>query len=485
MCAFTSPRIKTLFFVALVGLGIASPPAGATEIDCLPTMIAGLTNSDTVRAFEQMPAQWKKVIRKAQSRRTGYFGDLAPFFENFSADYGRRWVEGDETPQTWVEMGAQVQVTRGGKALVHIPGMETPIICFNEHVQALIEKGVVTENDVIRPALVFKLLGSSKNEYVFVRPGIDAWPDPSKFELMSELPPFDQETWTKTLGSGKLPVGMDAFGIHDLSHVTEFYQNPELMKATREYYRWFQQTPESWKKQVEAAHNQFRKTNRVAPPLSAPALHYLRSMLIGEAFALPNPKESAAIRSMMPEYFSDSEPKKLGDAVAALKKMPEENLTHRIESILALQERVIVKQGGSLRDPYNTERSINHESYWKPLDGVDATGKVQFSETFDITEIHRNSLYGIVKDIEYLYKLRKSHSKKYNANMEALLLNRIARFQLGLKTGLDLQITPEQAIRDNASQSLSPASKTYQYLKSFVPEGGMVWNAFLSPDAIR
>lgn len=86
----------------------------------------------------------------------------------------------------------------------------------------------------------------------FVRPGLDEFPKSADYIVMDELPQFKQPLWEQIVASAVLPMllGVDAFLQHDLAHFTDVLSDPELMAATRSYYKWAIEQPLAWRKRL-------------------------------------------------------------------------------------------------------------------------------------------------------------------------------------------------------------------------------------------
>ncbi len=123
---------------------------------------------------------------------------------------------------------------------------------LQEQFSQMFNKKRVSEKSRIEPALVFVKHSREVNthlasDFLLVRPGIDPWPDEQIYRIMTpskhdsaQVPAMVYHQW---LAQGVAPLTFEYAALHDLSHLTEFLEDPSAMIALRQASKSLVQLP--------------------------------------------------------------------------------------------------------------------------------------------------------------------------------------------------------------------------------------------------
>lgn len=470
--------------ISVLGLAltIASVLLGQCLIFPIPSAYAEDTCTQTVldieKAFQSMPSQWLPVLQENMnpslantdyvSRRVPNIPDTAGVSLNRAEHMAWRVFRGERSASDLLRLGARIQTRRGRADWMILPNYQTLCQRYNVIVDRWIADGLISESEVIRPAMVFRAVSrDNPNQLLFIRPGVDPWPDPSVYQMTSTVPQLANLAWQELMASGRMPFapGGNVF-LHDLSHLSELISDVEFMRAMRRYYNEMIARPESWRR----AHN----LGEAELPVRN---HFLRNYWSGEAFSVPDIAREAEIRAAFPGLFAVNGPRNTRDAVARLELLEPGARASEIRNVITMAERFLLRQGGSQRDPYNLGRATADSKYVASLGRALGGRRLpQYTREMSLSLLHRETLHGLLDEAEYFY----SNLHLRGDLTHPALLTRIAQIEVALAVAIETRLTPAQVVRDVTPKNFDPMSPTGRFLSSFLDPNTVMWEAYFS-----
>lgn len=414
--------------------------------------------------------------------------------------YGKWWEEEDPRAKSLVHLGWSVNQLKDGQVvLLPPPNIETIFIRANQKIDALVREEILGEDEVVRPTLAFK----KNDETIFVRPGIDPWPE-DDWQLLLEIGQLSHHDFYAAVDEGKLPMGLAGFFLHDLGHLIDLLENSENMRAWRGYARSL-------------------KTNGSKPERDEKS--EWRSAILSEFFAVPDISKEKKIREALPHFFNESGNKSVSEEIAALRKLDRNALHSRADRVASLADSSLIWMGGGMKDGYN-EKVHDCRSFriGRLLWSIQNEGPLPLLRTaefqvVDVPNAARETLVALRDDIRMLVELRddfdgvgssdltlleggpyvrdlKYYSDTVSSNpqqwkkvaamdpavrakrIDELLFDRISRLEMAFHRAVALKITPTQVIKDARNQEPPQNSPTFKYLGSYSPPGSFTREAF-------
>lgn len=458
-------------------------------------------------AFAALAPEVAKTLESVYAHElTQFYGDMRSTPDTGAAHaLGMRYERGDEHARTALLLGFRKKTDMSGQPMLLPPDdLPTLFASYEAQMRRLLSDGALTEEDVIRPALVFSrlarrsLLPVPKKEYRFVRPGFDPWPAESEgwkwAEGEGELP---GNAWHEGIAQGRMPFPITRIALHDMAHLTELVAHPEIMRQGRRYSREWRVSPR-------------RRRSEMA-----------RSWILSETFALPDLAREAEIRALLPAWFSVGGLRTLDDGRRALAARTPLDRKRHLQALAAAAEPLMLRHGGTLRDHYNMQRwdadyeilaRLTRESGAK---GRGLRGFVEHHLRQSDMDIKlaaaRESLMSRARELRllvdlryrgaalttprmelddaypYSFPLRRKDAaaellslppEVRNARIDALLDDKAVRFEMALYQAVRLRLTPSRVHQDARLQAPAADSPTYAFFKSFVPKDSWYEKAF-------
>lgn len=423
-------------------------------------------------AFARMPAAFKTAIQGLYADPTvlGRHDHLPHSGERL---YGLRWEKGEEHARALIKLGYETAKDESGLTILKPPSdMATTFSLYERRMRELLASGAASEERLLRPALPFARRDGGG--YVFVRPGIDPWPSPADYEVAAELKTVPLELFFTVVGQGKMPIALRGRMFqHELAHLTEFYEHPELMALTRSH------AP------MGAAEGEWSGT----PP-------QVRTTILGEFLSLPDVRKAADIRALLPHWFDPATPPTPVEAQRRLLSLPSAERQRHIEALVDRGEELLLRHGGGFRDYYNTHLQYPDKAVLEEAAHFLARPGQRWT-TRD-NPMPRESLHGVLRELEVLRDLRYRPDSfagrspdvaataaallkgpDVEAGLDARLAERLARFEAALHAAVDLELTPEQIYRDARLSRPRRDSATSRYFARVAERGEALYYAFV------
>jgi hypothetical protein len=366
-----------------------------------------------------------------------------------------------------------------------------------------LKAGLISEEQVIRPALPFKLKTSSK--IIFVRPGIDQFPSLAEADLVVDLGQVSHGEWIKQMSAGKMPIGFLNALDHDLAHLTELMDDLGVMGATRDFYRRLGKFRDS-----PSLRFPYGQLGSFLNPLGLSALiksriressMYYRAFVLLELNSVPDTSRSERIRNLLPDHFATAELSQLGQTKSSLEKLTDQELQARAIQIIESSESLLMRQGGFLRDPTGRTRMSARAT----LEGQKRIQNLLLGNGKAPTSAHFEHLHAYVfelelavdlsqyfetgsskwADLELVQPLIKEMSRQdpalRNQKIRNFMNERLAIIETALANAIKLDIKPHKLIDEVGRQAIDPNSDSYRYFDSFMPEDSMFRLYVLNP----
>jgi hypothetical protein len=384
---------------------------------------------------------------------------------------------------------------------------------FSKHaaiVDFWIAKGKIQPENAL--LLAIPVLNKATGKYEFIAPGVDPWP--ADFEVPQSIPQFTHVEFYRAIARGRFPVVFGKeFLHHDLAHVTSKGDSPVIMAETVRYARELI-AREGGDATAGSAHPTKEVTTYRWPGTPAPAMRE-RSSITEEWLFLPDVmsrKHSETIRDIV-ERMKDL-PEASFEAVH--KRLQEMNdFGEYVKWILGKKPReLLAASGGGARDGNSPDNMFYKESALASYLGrriVDKGAPYKGPPLQDDIIAARETLVGLVREIEFLYQLRYDReafqnrpndpSPGYssagqakegllgmneadrNPAVDVLLLESVARLQTAFLTALETGITATDVYRDARVDAPKPGSPTFRYMSRVYPPGTLHAFAFELPGA--
>ncbi len=397
-----------------------------------------------------------------------------------------------------------------GKIMMEFPSSVFEI--FNKYelrVKEWIQSGIIKEHEVLRPAFVLERVVDGIKEYGLFSPAIESWPG-AEWTLATKVQQFSHKSYYNYVSSGRVPFVNEIFLNHDLSHLSDLYQNPDIM---RQYYFYGKSVAASIKKHGEKLDDSGTAFS-IHSDAKALRSEY-RSVVYGEWFSIPDTSKAAQIRTLIPEYFVPGGPKNLEASVRYLSSLSGAQKKARIEKFVRSAHELILRFGGGIKDVRsyyvfdsygagNLKRlaKVIDQASSKSLDFANEANELALAESLpkmvDTLEYMGNFLFATAgefrdfllqkKELEYAYA--KDASRTYSSiiindvsgeahqRVEKAAIDLLARLEIAFYKAVDLSLATSIAYREGRVQRLSVQDRFFQYLKSFSSPGSYTEYAF-------
>lgn len=327
----------------------------------------------------------------------------------------------------------------------------------------------------------------------FIRPGLDQIEAPLEWKPSKETgedpvnAPF--EDFARSVGNRIFPMQPFMFD-HDFAHVSDYLTHEEVLTGN--------------------VNMMSRLSKGTEPDLrfsSDPNKDYrgyaigIRSGIFHEELAIPDLARSKLIQFLIRDVFSDPQLQQLETAVPKLKTQDLVHLIARSDLLEGNMDRILTRHGGGMSDPYNLELELNvrstaekrvllafNSSPFTPSPYFALGGRELFSQ------LAVDSLYGMAQDMKFLSDLitqgeneiktwidRQLGIYDYLDKRDRLLnmfYDRLARVQIALFKGIQLQMSPGDFIEGSNQMCVSRKSKVYQFYSSFAISGTLYHQIF-------
>ena len=400
---------------------------------------------------------------------------------------GRRFDQGDEHARVLVEMGFTADKDRDGATVLRMPAaLDELLAAYYARMKALVASGAAAESDLIYPAVIFSRFSPLKlgREYLFVRPGLDPWPD-SRWSMPNQDNQLDDRVFYEALAEGKLPLGMKLMLAHELGHLTELWAHPKIMALNRRFAR-----------EVLA--------RRALDPKDVRPGEFLRNKILAEYLSLPDSRQAPLIRELIGHWFAASPPS-LEAARRHLAGLSPERLEAHAGKLVELSDRLLLRHGGGYRDHYNVDQQYRPSDVLEDVGLALAPAVPQWPRPLK-PSIIKESPHSLVLQIRMLADLRfrPESFERYprvlseelraklraqaewfikapggRARLETLLVDRAARLEQALFAAAQTGVTPEDVFEDSRLQAPAAGSRTHRYYSMTALPGGAYERAFL------
>lgn len=369
------------------------------------------------------------------------------------------------------------------------------------------QRGEIEWSDVVLPAFIFKNKSDDK-DIIFVAPGVDPWPDFSKYEIYSFEKDMPHSVWVDTLEAGRMPIDFTHTFAHDVGHIIDL-KSPEIMTAMRHYYR--------------AAKHQGRILANMGitdlpiqhmTPVELERARKVASqiMVVAEYTSLPRSLDERERKSMFGFLFENNTPLDLEVVTERLNKMPEAERKSHIEMIIQQGKGLLLFQGGAMNDAYglekfggernsivrvlfHTENDLNisprsihtnlgirpdsnvypiaQETLHSLLYEIEWSYRLLYDLRDTASELKQRTDFGYQNEqsrlrvMEWLGKLEALSAAERSTILEKILIDRVAQFDAAIYAANVLGLTPAQTWKDISEPELSAQSKTARYYRAW------------------
>ncbi|HEX4925717.1 MAG TPA: hypothetical protein VFV50_16610 [Bdellovibrionales bacterium] len=461
-----------------------------------------------------LEASYRKGIELA-------FGPLKewtnPFLDNINvgAGHSQNYFNGVRHSKVLEELGFKFIRDSDGKPSFQPPATFLEIFAnYERHLRTMIKSGVVSETEVIRPALILQKIKDgapvTPPEYRVFSPAVDAWPG-AEWVLATKVPQFSHETYYNFVGSGRMPFAAGSFFNHDLSHLSDMHQSPEVM---RQYYLYGRKVMGSVRSSGLKA-GTFERNFSMKGDAEKLMAEY-RSVIYGEWFTIPDVTKAQRIRRMLPGYFMSRRDHSVDSIKSDLHGLSAQELKARAERVLQMAPSLIISLGGGMKDirsyyvfdkggngmltrahsairpdhwqakiKPNFETDANHhalaDTLPKWLDQLATLYHFTFSETRQLEAfLEARPEYEAISSLakSFVDLKRNDADGKLRQSAESALIDQLARLELAFYLAVDLALTPEIAYREGRLSRLSRQDRYFRYLSAIMPASSYTAYAF-------
>jgi hypothetical protein len=442
------------------------------------------TNETVVSALDGLS---KKELKKTQKKYETFIqkkyidvdtSSQGQIFGNYGIRLAQRYHAGDHHAQELLKMGFYFSSDFPDKRERLLPPKDFEVLITHLAKQAedLVKSGKVTKDELIEFALIFHkpvdifgIFHLQKN----IIPQKKPWPK-DKFTLHTVAEQTDHEIFYHFIREGVFQFGIDAFLTHDIGHWTELVAYPEMMKGWRRY-------ADSLK--TEPAHGE---SNMYGWPKIKPTVKAAKSFILAEWFSLPDISKADEIKKLIPHFYKKNI-KTYDSDLAHLTNLKLEERRQHYDEIIKKAEPLLLRFGGALRDHYNLARFTTDQELLGMLVDPPADFNARLSQEtlhaqvrllklaneirFNPTPPKQNpfALLNIFNDqnIAHIYNIPQ---EERNRDLDTAMLQLAARIETALYKAVELNLDIETVHKESRLQKPTKDSKTYQYLKSFVPK---------------
>lgn len=438
-------------------------------------------------SFSSIPNEWRVQIRDAfnDAKKFYYNGDQTLVRQGRATHNSRldRSIGGiglakrlsyGEDHATWLfKLGfkKKTRVSDGQDILVAPASFEVLYENIEKEVSNLIESKEISEAQTIRPALSFVKKSENGGAFIFVRPGIDPWPDPEEHSLIANLPQIRHQFWEQAVAQGKMPISLQDLFDHDIAHFTEYLSSPTIMKETRAYYTRIS-------KLTRLARQNFVRSE-------SGRLFSERVLYIGEFFAVPNLSQRHLTRGSFPELFENNEIEDLTTDKTRLERLPFADLMSKGGKLIEIFDKAIIRIGGATRDSY-IQVVNSQDGYWKKLveqKTLNADTDIFFMKYYLEEKFFHNPFAAKYELKEILNQIQDAHDRRdfrQKGILLPLLIDKLSRARLFFANGIKMGITREDIVRDSSQLEVDLNSKTSRWLATFLDPKTAIFQAFLA-----
>lgn len=407
-------------------------------------------------------------------------------FANYGVRLAERYRQGDHHAQELLKIGFYLSKDFPDKKERLLPPKDFEVLMthLSEQAQELLDSGKVKEDELIEFALIFQrpinfLTVQERNAI----PRKNNWPKDG-YRLNTSTDQTSHEIFYHHARNGEFQFGIDAFLVHDIGHWTELVAYPEIMKGWRKYAHSLL---------AEPAHGE---ENMYGWPKIKPTVKATKSFILAEWFSLPDISKTAEIKNLIPHFYEKA-PKDYDSDLAYLSKLSLEERKLHFNQIIN-SEPLLLKFGGALRDHYNLDRFTTEQQLLNMV--VDPPADINLrlaQETLHaqvrllklLNEIRNNppsrdsfweKTKSYFKNLAFNHKefILRQDEKERNKTLDRVMLEITARVETALYKAVELNLDIETVHKESRLQKPVPNSKTYQYLKSFVPKTWANYYAF-------
>ncbi len=381
-------------------------------------------------------------------------------------------------------------------------------IRFNIWLKNQINAGLIKKSDAIWAAISFESNDKhiSKNSILYLRVGIDAWPDTNAWTFyIDPRLVVSLDTWQSLIARGLMPYSADTQVVeHEYAHLMEFHRSLDLMKAKRKGFSTlinegigtFKNLENSgeWPALQRGSHQKKRKL-------------FIRIYSQGEYFSIFNPNR---IREAY-KFFG------LHEMDTSTKKRIRESLTRMTKSDFAMtiikiseSDKFIQRIGGAMNDQYGYTQhasdlrllsTITEKNQGIPVEVFNKLSK-KFKWRTKIEDASKNNpihsialaqfmtlklrivtLNRILTTPETLlskdYKIISVYLKQnFKGEMEAELLETMTTFLWAVKGAYNLHPTAEQVVEESLKLNPSKDSSLIKWMRYWVEPGDILDYAY-------
>lgn len=445
-----------------------------------PALAAAAASAEAARrSFRAMPKAAAATLEKAYD--DGMLSYFRPGGGGLERAYGERWERDDEHARAMVRLGFRADLDAEGRAVLLPPEDLSEIVArFAGQARRLMAEGRLREEDAIIPALELYRDDPTggPQQLVYVRPGFDPWPEGEGWELAWSGHQFPAAEYHRHLAAGRFVLNFGGMLIHDLAHLTEFHEHPEIMASARAFSRARADDP--WADGYETPDK-------------------LREWLHAEAASIPDVRRAASIRGLLPHWFSGpGRVRSLAEARTRLERMTPAERGRHVRRLLDAAPSLLARHGGGMRDHYSLNRFAERDGEL----GLDAVGVLhdgsdprEWNPRDPATWSHparplppwarllRETPHALLLEIEALWNVRHGHGPGGEADprwagADVPLSDRAARLETALAAAVRLGLTPEDLFRDARLRAPARGSKTARYfLSGFLPRDSQTLRA--------
>jgi hypothetical protein len=489
----------TKFFLLLF-ITAATLPRADAAIDCY--RIARLTKSGKIRIVSiprpiQVSPHIEKFLKPLDEQFQGG-RDQGISGRNFKIGKVLADSKDERRIQARLDMGHQWVDAEGQKFLVPASNWREFFDAIYLRADREVEEGLQVPFEV--PSLLI-----SDGGWRMYSPGLDPEPKVDSAELVI-LAEVGDAYWTDARAKGRL-LYTTGYHLHDLGHIEESLVWPETRIAWINFHRQkkIQRGDENLPLSFDKLNYRYLNPERHPNAL----LHIQRYMIVSEFFSTPDLSQEVQIRERFPDVFA-LPPTINSESLAEYLKTDLNSEQLRARARRAIEAaNFILPVGGAARDGFNrqkflrsNEENLSYDLYDQIFSFLLGTS-VRDDRLFDFTgktlkTIIGQDLYGrlemlkILESIESqpeafqkLFKERNSAEPPSRKELEEKVFQlramNLARFEIGLKIGVELQITPESLVDSLHYRHVPRDHKVRQWITSFNPPESHLYKLFAKP----
>jgi hypothetical protein len=416
-------RASSLSFPS--GTAEAKVPKAMFGHDCLD-MTLNLRSTVSLTSIRNHIKQFKLVYEEKG----------APYAARYSSELARRLIAGDQGLQMYLRMGWRLSSSR-----TKLLPPEDPLELIKIYLQG---QERFPENERLYPSMKYWRGYGRNYQYQYRRILIDGPPEGEGWHLVSVLKYVQLEEWAREMKEGRMPFGFGELFVHDSAHLAEFNEYPQIRVKVLEFYR------------DPAIQGLMGKRNYKE------MVHINRLYVAQELGALPNLTKGSDIQRAFPKLFAKTSPKTIAQNISRLNALDDASFASEIGLLLQNSERFFLRVGGTTRDAESMPRfDVIGWAYWENINQL----RRGFHSAKNLDKFSRatnENIYVILMQVELTSDFLglwegpsdvKDHSrfilddarlspKALRARLRPLLIDRMARIEMALKAGIQLQMQP-------------------------------------------